>query len=598
MIHVGYYKAPIKNINGTFEPLENVIDRIKTGYQKEQIGVLRGSDDVDFQKEYKANNLDYVTFSAICESGYRDNKHVKQFTGILCFDTAEISEDLEGLRKRLEVDPYVVCLFLAPRGKDFKILFKTDCLQDLQDVVYRGGRKYLWDTYKLKTDNTQDIVRACFMSYDPDIYFNLNKKSFNVSLEASHEKRSFDEVKKEITDKNRHVPLLELATKYANKLYLTGGADLLNTDNLDVYIFGHHALSGRTDRKDTERIIADARKYVLQNPPAITKTSIGRKEVIAKKTLSLSERVSDTPSIVKYFTGMPALDASVNGFRPGNTYLVGGIEKCGKSSLLVTFVNNFLKQGIKTAYLNTELPDDEFISRITSNYSDIAYREIETRTKEKNEWLDTYSKTLCYAGVSDLSNESQLLDFEITLAHAEEFAKQGVKIFCFDNLTSFSHATDKKQGWEVLSSATSRIINFSKKHNVTSFVVIHTKPATVFTETPTGLYSLIKQGNIERIFQESVSVVKKPSLSDTYGGGQMQSQLSGAILVWLPLQKYDKSEYRSIGMIVLDSLRHSASGDMVPVLFQGDKFKYIEREVVKTKIDQAVDAITADDYPL
>jgi hypothetical protein len=51
-------------------------------------------------------------------------------------------------------------------------------------------------------------------------------------------------------------------------------------------------------------------------------------------------------------------------------------------------------------------------------------------------------------------------------------------------------------------------------------------------------------------------------------------------------------------MIVLDSLRHSASGDMVPVLFQGDKFKYIEREAIKTKIDQAVDVVTADDYPL
>src|SRR5690606_6168519 len=150
------------------------------------------------------------------------------------------------------------------------------------------------------------------------------------------------------------------------------------------------------------------------------------------------------------YCGIPEVDREIGGFRTGNTYLVGGIEKSGKSSLLMTYANNMLSDGFKIGFFNTELPDDEFVSRMICNGKNIPYIEVEDNQELQTEWRVQNSDQIYYAGVDDLLDARQMISFENTLIHAKQAIKKGTKVLFFDNLTSYAQNTGGKQGWEVL----------------------------------------------------------------------------------------------------------------------------------------------------
>lgn len=263
-------------------------------------------------------------------------------------------------------------------------------------------------------------------------------------------------------------------------------------------------------------------------------------------------------------------------FRCGNTYLGAGYEKSGKTSFFLGAVINLLKQGHKIAFFNTELTDHEFIIALTALRHNITKDDAYKQTHLQNETHTWIKEKLFYCGVEQLSKDGKL-DFSKTMFLAQEATKAGSTVFFFDNLTTYSsQSTESRQGWEVLASCASQIVSFTKHNKVISFIVVHTRPETVFSETPPGIRKLLDSNNIESVFDKSATIVRKPNGSDIYGGGVMRSQFSGIILIWRPLQMYDSHpELQAMTQIILENFRHSQGGS-ARFIFDGAKGKFTE----------------------
>lgn len=278
--------------------------------------------------------------------------------------------------------------------------------------------------------------------------------------------------------------------------------------------------------------------------------------------------------------GYSALDVFAD-YRAGNCYLVSGYEKSGKSSFLLGAVVEWLKD-YKVAFFNTELSDSEFLTALTATSHGITKDEAE-KSKQLLEICNSlYAENLIYSGVNQLAKDNKF-EFEETLKRAKEAKDDGAKIFVFDNLTTYAlHASGEKRGWEILASCVSKIISFTKENQVISFVVVHTKPSTVFNETPTGIKHLIEEGQAEMVFDKSISVIRKPSGADIFGGGGMRSQLSGTILIWRPFQMFEQSkDLQNLTQIILENFRHSKGGS-ARYIFEGAKGKFIEDSIAET----------------
>lgn len=271
--------------------------------------------------------------------------------------------------------------------------------------------------------------------------------------------------------------------------------------------------------------------------------------------------------------GYSAIDELVD-FRGGNTYLISGYEKSGKSSFVLGAVNFWIKNN-NVAYFNTELTDGEFMVGLSANASNKSKAEIEKDKKVFEFFNKIYYGRLFHYGVQSLIKDGGF-DFDQTLLLASEALSMGAKIFVFDNLTTYALNSSDKQGWEILSDCVSKLISFTKENKIISFIVIHTKPQTVFNETPEGVRKLIEANDPEKVFEKSISYIRRPSGSDVYGGGGIRSQLSGTILVWRPFQMFERSEHlQMMTQIILENFRHSKGGS-VRYTFEGEKGRFVE----------------------
>lgn len=308
---------------------------------------------------------------------------------------------------------------------------------------------------------------------------------------------------------------------------------------------------------------------------------------------SLTDRLIAAEGVIeeRLMTGFTKLDSLVGGFRTGNTYLVAGLEKSGKSALLMNFLDQMLKAGTKVGYINTELRDMEFINRMAAIRYNMPISEVENRSVLTKKWVGEVDGNFKYAGIeSPLElKKDNMLSFTKTLEVMNSFVMDGAKVIMLDNLTTYSTMFEgNKRGWEILGSCITNVVNFAKEKKVAVFIVIHTKPNVVFGETPAGVRNIVSS-DPAKIFDDSVTVTRKPTLSDVYGGGSALSQLSGALMVWRPYQKFDQEFMRRMTHVVLDSFRHAASGSSVSMGFDGAKSLFTE-EKFATLEDKALEA--------
>lgn len=171
-----FYKGGIKKrVPSSEYTVQKAIELIKSDTYKEVIERLRQADNPSVKKVLKSG-LDYFTFSGTFKKRLTDDliKH----SGIICldFDDVEVSPEMG---QKIASDNVIHACFLSPSGTGLKMLVKIDPNKHLESFI--SLRAYAKSNWGLEIDESgKDVTRACFVSYDPNAYFNPDSIVFTV----------------------------------------------------------------------------------------------------------------------------------------------------------------------------------------------------------------------------------------------------------------------------------------------------------------------------------------------------------------------------------------------------------------------------------
>lgn len=280
--------------------------------------------------------------------------------------------------------------------------------------------------------------------------------------------------------------------------------------------------------------------------------------------LPLNERLARLPSadnkdrfVVK--SGFAALDKSTGGFQSRRTYIMGGLNKSGKSTLMMNILDNLLIQGERIGIIDTELGSEDFIKRFCAITNKIhEYDELNTEHLQgdcKNLFLDSGQLSYCYK--SGILENGVVTSKKIIEIFTIWRARTGASIFVIDNITTFQNSTTNKTGNELLRGIVDNLIDWAKENNVVLFLVLHTKGAELkFSESAQKINQLIEDKTPHKIFEKTVVINTRPSVVSLYGGQSLLSQISGGImLLWRPYQDFNDPNYQTMSMLILEDWR-------------------------------------------
>lgn len=260
-------------------------------------------------------------------------------------------------------------------------------------------------------------------------------------------------------------------------------------------------------------------------------------------------------------SGISSLDNILGGFHTGGGYIIGGEEKCGKTSLVLNFVQHFTESGHQVFYASTELKEYDVQSYMDS---------ISGKKNWSNQNFHFY----------DLG-ESGTLKEHIDIIESE--LASGIRIIVIDNLTSYRDHNDlHKDEWMRISTAGDAYRKLGRKWETVVLMVLHLNQGTKLNEMPKSVKELLKDNEAEKIFTESVSVYGRPSKDSLKGGSGFRSQTFGQILVWRPYQGFYSTNLNKLCSLIVENNRYGPTGE-VRLNFDGVTKKFEKVEITPTE---------------
>ena len=174
---VSYYKnlfssAPSKDLD-----VSKVLDLMRGEEYAQLIKNVRFYiNDAEKRSEEK-KKLPLISFGGTFTSRKKEGG-LKDASGIACLDYDHL-EDVALTKSRVLEDGYTLAAFVSPSGDGLKVLVKIPLVDN--DADYKSFYSELQKHYNQygQTDTaTSDICRATFVSYDPDLFVNLDSDLF------------------------------------------------------------------------------------------------------------------------------------------------------------------------------------------------------------------------------------------------------------------------------------------------------------------------------------------------------------------------------------------------------------------------------------
>lgn len=152
-------------------PIDVFLDYIQEGKFEDYVHKVRTSPAPAEEKK----KVPYVTISGVFEG--RTDKGIKQHSGFIGIDIDDC-DPLE-VKSLLCCDPYVFSCFTSIGGKGICAIFKIN--PEKHREAFQGISEYLYENYRMITDPTSiNQSRARFVSFDPDLFRNLNAAKFSL----------------------------------------------------------------------------------------------------------------------------------------------------------------------------------------------------------------------------------------------------------------------------------------------------------------------------------------------------------------------------------------------------------------------------------
>lgn len=160
-----------------------VYARIRDGASKDVVKAIRTLTSKVEQDKIKQR------LPSVCFSGKfprRADKEILQHSGLICldFDKYEASEEMQSDKSKFAKDPYVMSVFVSPRGKGLKVVVKIPPNADKHKNYFYALKRHFnnprWD------DTSCNVSRVCYESYDPLIYVNMDSTEWELEEEPDY----------------------------------------------------------------------------------------------------------------------------------------------------------------------------------------------------------------------------------------------------------------------------------------------------------------------------------------------------------------------------------------------------------------------------
>ena len=163
--------------------LPEIVEEIRGDHYKKSILKIRElvkSGDEETVSRLK-KGLVAFTVSGLFEGG-RKMSFLKSYNPFVILDIDKLDmEILPDLILKAKAIPFTKVLFVSPSGRGLKIVVEVNTDKGKHGVAYRQVMNFYKENLKVEIDQSgKDITRLCFMSYDPEAYYNEGSAVFNI----------------------------------------------------------------------------------------------------------------------------------------------------------------------------------------------------------------------------------------------------------------------------------------------------------------------------------------------------------------------------------------------------------------------------------
>lgn len=281
------------------------LERIRIGAVKQQVDKLRASINKDEKKALKSA-LPCVAFAGTFT--HRAKDALKKASGLLILDFDHVN--IDELKTKITDKPECFSCWVSPSGDGLKALFRIPLVENSDE--YTNLFNDLTQYYGFDCDKSgKDISRLCFESYDPDIYINIEAKTYEpTALSTPVEVATLGCI--------TNIPLLDndeianrlmtwFKTKYNNKernsslFKLAIAFNDFGVDQLNAYRYLYYFEQSDFNRKEIDTIIRSAYKHTAnfgtkQFEDSAKRKNIENRILRGKKNAEIINEFSEIPS--------------------------------------------------------------------------------------------------------------------------------------------------------------------------------------------------------------------------------------------------------------------------------------------------------------
>ena len=152
------------------------LETIRDGTYKEQINNVRLLIEDKPKRDLEKRKLPLIGFGGTFSS--RGNNNLIKSSGFAMLDFDHVT-DLSSVTDEINKDNYTFSSFISPSGDGLKVLVKIPLVEsDSQYKTFYIKLQEYYSKYYITDESTKDISRATYVSYDSDLYLNLESKLF------------------------------------------------------------------------------------------------------------------------------------------------------------------------------------------------------------------------------------------------------------------------------------------------------------------------------------------------------------------------------------------------------------------------------------
>lgn len=175
------FNIPIEDVS-----LSTIITNIKIGAYHDSINAIRMAKSMGKSKKADQLKKELLAFtpSATFKDG-RKKELVTSYSGCVHLDFDKLTPEVLQKAFDLAVNiPFTYACFTSPSGDGLKVFVKVNTDQESHEQAYKQVQAHYEKEIGIEADpKCKDITRLCFVSDDPNAFYNENAITFEISLQ-------------------------------------------------------------------------------------------------------------------------------------------------------------------------------------------------------------------------------------------------------------------------------------------------------------------------------------------------------------------------------------------------------------------------------